>query len=47
MICYERSRLVEECGDEIERKALEIILLNRKYESVDSDSEEENESEQQ
>lgn len=37
---------MEQFTDEIERKALEIILLNKKYESIDSESEEEKESEQ-
>lgn len=36
---------MEQFTDEIERKALEIILLNKKYESIDSESEEEKESE--
>lgn len=36
--------MIEQFTDEIERKALEIIFLNKKYESLDSESEEDKES---
>ena len=36
---------MERFTNEIERKALEIILLNKKYESIDSESEDEEEKE--
>jgi hypothetical protein len=36
-----RPSFVEKIPNEIERKALEIILMNKKYESLASDSEDE------
>jgi hypothetical protein len=36
--------VIERFTDEIERKALEIIFLNKKYESLDSDSEDDKDS---